>query len=142
LSTDKKARSASADLAAEARILEALLDRFHGHHSRRGLSDGGRWSDFGRGAIGLFRPRRAACRVVLFLFSALVAVVFGVATEGGKKFRRLFVGADNRWSTSKLQVVLWTYTILLGLSSPLIAKCGETQLDGTSCLTVGSRSST
>jgi hypothetical protein len=86
LSTDKKARSASADLAAEARILEALLDR----------TDGGRWSDFERGAIGLFRPRRAACRVVLFLFSALVAVVFGVATEGGKKFRRLFVGADNR----------------------------------------------
>lgn len=44
--------------------------------------------------------------VGLLLLSALVAAVaipaHGAVAVGGKKFRTLFVGADNRWSTSKL----------------------------------------
>jgi len=37
-------------------------------------------------------------------------------------FRTLYVGLDNRWSTSKIQPLLWTYAVLFGLSSLLIAK--------------------
>lgn len=40
-----------------------------------------------------------------------------VREQRGLYFRGLYVGADGRWSTSKLQVLLWTYAVLLGLAA-------------------------
>jgi hypothetical protein len=42
--------------------------------------------------------------------------------QRGRYFRALVVGADNRWSTSKFQAVLWTYAILWGLIALMLAK--------------------
>jgi hypothetical protein len=41
--------------------------------------------------------------------------------QRGRYLRGLFIGADNRWSTSKLQAGLWTYAVLFGLLSLLLA---------------------
>jgi hypothetical protein len=38
------------------------------------------------------------------------------------RFRTLIIGMDNRWSTSKLQPVLWTYAILFGVLALMLAK--------------------
>lgn len=40
-----------------------------------------------------------------------------VREQRGLYFRGLYVGADGRWSTSKMQVLLWTYAVLLGLAA-------------------------
>jgi hypothetical protein len=42
--------------------------------------------------------------------------------QHGRYFRALILGADNRWSTSKFQAVVWTYAILWGLIALLFAK--------------------
>ncbi len=42
--------------------------------------------------------------------------------QRGLFFRGLFMGKDGRWSTSKLQVLLWTYGIVFALASILIAE--------------------
>jgi len=36
-------------------------------------------------------------------------------------FGALYVGKDGRWSTSKLQALLWTYAVLFGLASLIVA---------------------
>jgi hypothetical protein len=41
--------------------------------------------------------------------------------HGGQYFRGLLIGADNRWSTSKLQALMWTYAVLFGLLSLVLA---------------------
>lgn len=38
-----------------------------------------------------------------------------VSEQRGLYFRALYVGADGRWSTSKLQALLWTYAIVFAL---------------------------
>lgn len=38
-----------------------------------------------------------------------------VSRQRGLLFRSMYIGADGRWSTSKLQVLLWTYAIAYGL---------------------------
>jgi hypothetical protein len=43
------------------------------------------------------------------------------ALQRGVYFRGLFVGKDGRWSTSKLQALLWTYAVLFGLVSLIVA---------------------
>ncbi len=40
-----------------------------------------------------------------------------VTSQRGLYFRALVVGSDGRWSTSKLQALLWTYAVLFGLAS-------------------------
>jgi IPT/TIG domain len=40
-----------------------------------------------------------------------------ISTQRGLYFRGLYTGADGRWSTSKLQVLLWTYAVLFGLTA-------------------------
>jgi hypothetical protein len=40
-----------------------------------------------------------------------------VSTQRGLFFRGLFTGSDGRWSTSKLQVILWTYAVLFALTA-------------------------
>jgi hypothetical protein len=40
----------------------------------------------------------------------------------GYRFRKLLVGADNRWSTSKFQALIWTYAIVFGLLALIFAK--------------------
>lgn len=41
--------------------------------------------------------------------------------QRGAFFRGLFLGEDGRWSTSKLQVLIWTYTIIWALATILFA---------------------
>lgn len=40
------------------------------------------------------------------------AVTVSIGLRHGLRLRRLVVGEDGRWSTSKLQVVLWTYVVV------------------------------
>jgi len=42
--------------------------------------------------------------------------------QRGHWFRKLVVGADNRWSTSKSQALFWTYAVVFGLSALIFAK--------------------
>jgi hypothetical protein len=42
--------------------------------------------------------------------------------ERGAFFRTLFIGKDGRWSTSKLQALLWTYAVGFGLLALVVAK--------------------
>jgi hypothetical protein len=42
--------------------------------------------------------------------------------QRGLFFRSLYMGTDGRWSTSKLQVLLWTYAILWALAAILLAR--------------------
>jgi hypothetical protein len=44
-----------------------------------------------------------------------------VHSQRGLYFRALYIGADGRWSTSKLQVLLWTYAILYALVALFVA---------------------
>ena len=41
--------------------------------------------------------------------------------QRGLYFRALFTGEDGRWSTSKMQMLLWTYAVLYGLLSIFVA---------------------
>jgi hypothetical protein len=41
--------------------------------------------------------------------------------QRGVYFRALYVGKDGRWSTSKVQALLWTYAVLFGLASLIVA---------------------
>jgi hypothetical protein len=42
--------------------------------------------------------------------------------QRGHWFRKLLVGADNRWSTSKFQALIWTYVVVFGLLALMFAK--------------------
>jgi hypothetical protein len=42
--------------------------------------------------------------------------------QRGLFFRGLYLGKDGRWSTSKLQVLLWTYAVLFALTAIFLAK--------------------
>jgi hypothetical protein len=44
-----------------------------------------------------------------------------VRRQRGAYFRMLYVGQDGRWSTSKLQALLWTYAILFAFISLFVA---------------------
>jgi hypothetical protein len=42
--------------------------------------------------------------------------------QRGRFFRGLIVGADNRWSTSKFQALVWTYAVVYALLALIFAK--------------------
>jgi hypothetical protein len=44
-----------------------------------------------------------------------------VTQQHGLYFRGLYTGTDGRWSTSKVQVLLWTYAVAFGLLSIFVA---------------------
>jgi hypothetical protein len=44
-----------------------------------------------------------------------------IKCQRGLYFRALYVGADGRWSTSKMQILLWTYAVLFALLAIFIA---------------------
>ena len=55
-------------------------------------------------------------------YRALSAENQGKATyQRGRAFRSLYVGADGRWSTSKVQALLWTYAIVFALVALFVA---------------------
>jgi hypothetical protein len=45
-----------------------------------------------------------------------------VKLKRGALFRTLYAGKDGRWSTSKIQPLMWTYAVVFGLAAILVAK--------------------
>ncbi len=44
-----------------------------------------------------------------------------ITHQRGLYFRALYTGADGRWSTSKMQILLWTYAVLFALLAIFVA---------------------
>ena len=57
----------------------------------------------------------------LFAVAALFCVTSFLSGGQTGFLRRLYVGVDGRWSTSKLQVLLWTYVVVFAVAAILFA---------------------
>jgi hypothetical protein len=68
-------------------------------------------------------PSWGAAEVWALLFLLVPSLAF--RTEGRSFLSSLVNGADNRWSTSKVSVVLWTYAVVWALLAVLLHTRGQ-----------------